>query len=93
MIFEFYKDIQALALKTFIASELSYMVLHLHESGSYRDESIAYRERFIDQNFEIKNAVGEQLKSANADVLKCVSVADQSMWHQSVTQNILCIGI
>lgn len=78
VIFEYYKDIQAIALKTFIASQLSYMILHLHESGNYRDQSITYRERFIDKNFEVKDLFREQLGEADADVHQCVSLADQS---------------
>lgn len=54
------------------------MDLHLHESGEFREQSAAYRQRFIDQNFEIKSVFGERLADADADVLQCVSVSDQS---------------
>lgn len=78
VLFEYYKDIQAIALKAYISSQLSYMVLHLHESGNFRELSIAYRERFIEKNFEIKDVFKENLANASADVLMCVSVSDQS---------------
>lgn len=82
VIIEYYKDIQALALKTYISAQLSYMILRLHESGDYHEQSNAYRQRFIDRNFEVKDAFRERLKEASADVLECVSLADQSRFPE-----------
>lgn len=87
VLFEYYKDIQAIALKAYISSQLSYMVLSLHESGNFRGLSVAYRERFIEKNFEIKDLFKENLAKARADVIKCVSVNDQS----NIQKNILYI--
>lgn len=71
MLSEYYKDIQAAALRTYITAQLSYMILHLHESGNFREQSLAYQERFLQTNNEIRNIFHMKLQTANRDVWTC----------------------
>lgn len=54
------------------------MILHLHESGNFHNDSVAYRRRFIDRTDVIKISFQEHLAKANRNILKCVSADDQS---------------
>lgn len=71
MLFEYYKDVQAAALRTYITTQLSFMILHLHESGDFRNQSIAFQTKFrtIDEN--IRNVFKSKLASANRDTWTC----------------------
>lgn len=71
MLYEYYKDIQAAALRTYITAQLSYIILHLHESGNFREQSIAYRKRFVQTNHQIRDAFQAKLRTANRDVWNC----------------------
>lgn len=71
VLYEYYKDIQAAALRTYITAQLSYMILHLHESGDFRNQSLAYQERFCQTNAEIQNSFKIKLQQANRDVVAC----------------------
>lgn len=70
VIFEYYKDIQAAALRTYITAQLSYMILHLHESGPFREQSLQYRQLFRDRS----EAVAEKFKNK-------LSVASREVWN------------
>lgn len=69
--FDFYKDIQAAALRTYITAQLSFMILHLHESGDFRNQSIVYREQFRERNANIRDVFKSKLPLANKDVWSC----------------------
>lgn len=71
MLYEYYKDVQAAALRTYITAQLSYIILHLHESGNFRGQSIAYRDRFVQTNQQIRDAFQAKLGTANRDVWNC----------------------
>lgn len=71
MIYDYYKDIQAAALRTYITAQLSYMILHLHESGDFRNQSIIYREKFLERNANIRTVFKSKLPLANKDVWSC----------------------
>lgn len=71
VLYEYYKDIQAAALRTYITTQLSFIILHLHESGNFREQSIAYRGRFIKTNQKIRDAFQAKLRTANRDVWNC----------------------
>lgn len=70
-LFEYYKDIQAASLRTYITAQLSYMMLYLHESGEYRNQSIAYQERFRQISEQVRAAFRNRLQSANREVRTC----------------------
>lgn len=71
LLFDYYKDIQAAALRTYITVQLSYMILHLHESGEFRSQSIAYREQFRERNADIRAVFKSKLPLANKDIWSC----------------------
>lgn len=71
VLYEYYKDIQAAALRTYITEQLSYMILHLHESGNFREQSLAYQEHFHKISSQIRDAFQMKLQSANRDVWTC----------------------
>lgn len=71
VIFEYYKDIQAASLRTYITAQLSYMILHLHESGDFRNQSIAYKAKFHQIVADVRNVFKNKLQSANKDVWTC----------------------
>lgn len=71
MLIDYYKDIQAAALRTYITAQLSYMILHLHESGDFRNQSIVYRETFRQRNAEIRDVFKSKLPLANKDIWSC----------------------
>ncbi|XP_031620535.1 uncharacterized protein LOC116339055 [Contarinia nasturtii] len=71
MLFEYYKDIQAAALRTYITSQLSYMILHLHESGEFHNQSLVYQEHFRELNAQVRNVFNSKLQQANRDVWAC----------------------
>lgn len=71
VLFEYYKDIQAAALRTYITSQLSYMILHLHESGDFRNQSLIYQEHFRQTNAEVRDVFKSKLQQANRDVWAC----------------------
>lgn len=73
---QYYKDIQAAALRTYITAQLSYMILHLHESGNFREQSIAYQEQFVKLNAEIQNVFRPKLKAASKYVFACDPLFD-----------------
>lgn len=74
MLHEYYKDIQAASLRTYITAQLSYMILHLHESGDYRNQSLAYQERFHQINAEIQSVFKSKLQQSNRDVWACDAI-------------------
>ncbi|XP_055324714.1 uncharacterized protein LOC129579092 [Sitodiplosis mosellana] len=71
VLFEYYKDIQAAALRTYITAQLSYMILHLHESGDFRNQSLIYEQHFRQTNAEIRNVFKGKLQQANRVVWTC----------------------
>lgn len=71
VLFEYYKDIQAAALRTYITAQLSYMILHLHESGDFRNQSIVYKEQFHQANADVRKVFASKLESANRDIWTC----------------------
>lgn len=70
-LFEYYKDIQAASLRTYITAQLSYMMLYLHESGEYRNQSIAYQERFREMSANVRDAFKSKLQSAHREIWTC----------------------
>lgn len=71
VIFEFFKDVQAAALRTYITAQLSYMILHLHESGDFRNQSIAYQMKFRQIDADVRKVFKSKLESANRDIWTC----------------------
>lgn len=71
VVFEYYKDVQAAALRTYITAQLSYMILHLHESGDFRNQSIAYQMMFRQINDDVRKVFKSNLESANRDIWTC----------------------
>lgn len=70
-LFEYYKDIQASSLRTYITAQLSYMMLFLHESGEYRNLSIAYQERFRRIYVDVQSKFKSKLEMATREIWSC----------------------
>lgn len=68
---EYYKDIQAAALRTYITAQLSYMILNLHESSDFRNQSLIYQEHFRQENAAIRKVFMNKLMHADRDVWAC----------------------
>lgn len=71
IIFEYYKEIQAVALRTYVTAQLSYMILHLHESGEFHDLAIINEAQFRKRNAEIRKIFKMKLRHAKRDVWTC----------------------
>lgn len=71
VIFEYYKDIQAAALRTYITVQLSYMILHLHESGPFRERSLQYRQFFRQRSKLNTDKFKIALAAANREIWTC----------------------
>lgn len=71
VLFECYKDIQAAALRAYITAQLSFMILHLHESSEYRNQSIVYREHFRRINDNVRKVFKSKMHEANRLIWMC----------------------
>lgn len=60
-------------------AQLSYMILHLHESGNFREQAIEYRKRFTQLHADIQEAFKTRLREANRNIWAC----DPSDYHGS----------
>lgn len=70
-IFEYYKEVQALALRTYITEQLSYMILHLHESGNFHELAKLNQQRFRNQTKEIRQLFKSKLMEAKREIRTC----------------------
>lgn len=71
MEFDYYKDIQATALRTYITVQLAYMILHLHESGNFLDQAVDNHDKFREKNAEIRRIFKTRLQETNREVWTC----------------------
>lgn len=47
------------------------MILHLHESGEYHNQSLIYQDHFRQINAQVRNVFKIKLQQANRDVWTC----------------------
>lgn len=69
--FDYYKDIQATALRTYITVQLAFMILHLHESGDFLEKAIQNHDKFREENAEIRKMFKSRLHGTNREVWAC----------------------
>lgn len=64
---------------TIFKAQLSYMILHLHESGNFREQAIEYRERFSQLHADIQHTFQTKLETANRNIWTCDPVDYNSL--------------
>lgn len=71
MEFDYYKDIQATALRTYITVQLAFMILHLHESGNFLELAVENHEKFVMKNADIRKMFKNRIHETNREVWAC----------------------